>query len=418
MTNTHSFFRRVSLNSVWLLLARVGSQGLMLLFTVLVARRLGEAGLGQYAFIAAVLFVGNVFTTFGMDTILIREIANRGQVKSAPMAQALQLQLSLSVIFILAVWLVGSRLPNQTAVSTRALTLTMFSLLPLALTTVFSAALRAFERMSLVLLVNLTTAVLQTGGVFVLFGQGGGLVGLAWVLVGSQVGTAVLAALLCVRLLPHFSITWSCLSPVGMWETAVIGLPLALLMVLAVIYQRTGIFILSLLQGDAATGYFSAAMRLIEAAKIVPYAIFGALFPIMVRQHHTRQVRAPLYGFFVSLGYVLVAAIGLNVLADWLIPALFGNAYTPSVEVLRILAWSLLPFAATLTVSFQLVAQHQERLVLVITFRTLVITAVLTFIGTRTAGLIGTAWAIVAGETLQAILLFIGFMQRYRTPKI
>ncbi|MCA9926088.1 MAG: oligosaccharide flippase family protein, partial [Anaerolineales bacterium] len=86
-------FPRITQNAFWLLLARLGGQALMLLFTVLVARRLGEVGLGQYAFIAAMLFVGNVFTTFGMDTYLIREIARAEREPFAPIGRALQLQL-------------------------------------------------------------------------------------------------------------------------------------------------------------------------------------------------------------------------------------------------------------------------------------------------------------------------------------
>src|SRR5258706_131758 len=36
-------------NSLWLLLARIGTQGLAVLFTVLLARRLGSTGMGAYA---------------------------------------------------------------------------------------------------------------------------------------------------------------------------------------------------------------------------------------------------------------------------------------------------------------------------------------------------------------------------------
>ncbi len=67
--------KRVSLNTFWLTAARLGSQVLLMLFTVLVARRMGETGLGGYAYMTAVIFIGNVFSTFGTDMLLMREIA-------------------------------------------------------------------------------------------------------------------------------------------------------------------------------------------------------------------------------------------------------------------------------------------------------------------------------------------------------
>ena len=60
------------------LAARLGAQALGLLFTAVLARALGEAGLGQFAFISAVLLIGNAVTTFGLDTLLIREVAGGG----------------------------------------------------------------------------------------------------------------------------------------------------------------------------------------------------------------------------------------------------------------------------------------------------------------------------------------------------
>ena len=72
-----------------------------------------------------------------------------------------------------------------------------FSLLPLALTAVYSAALRAYERMELLLWVNLGTAVLQTGAAFILLRQGGRLVPLILLLLAVQLVGAALAAGLC-----------------------------------------------------------------------------------------------------------------------------------------------------------------------------------------------------------------------------
>ncbi|MBI5715893.1 MAG: oligosaccharide flippase family protein [Chloroflexi bacterium] len=83
---------RVSKNSLWLLIARLGSQAALALFTILIARQLGSAVFGEYAFITAIVFIGNMATTFGTDMILIRDIAARRDYSR--LAPSLNIQLS------------------------------------------------------------------------------------------------------------------------------------------------------------------------------------------------------------------------------------------------------------------------------------------------------------------------------------
>ena len=55
---------RLQRNSLHLLLARITTQALSILFIALLARRLGVADFGQFTFIAAIILLGNTFTNF------------------------------------------------------------------------------------------------------------------------------------------------------------------------------------------------------------------------------------------------------------------------------------------------------------------------------------------------------------------
>lgn len=129
-----SWLGRIGLSSFWLLAARILGQGLGLLFTALLARALGKEGLGQFAFLSAVLFVGNAATTFGLDTVLLREAAAARRDTGAPpdtantIGAVLLIQLALSSAFIALLWLVMPRLPNQTAATLPALRLMSLAL--------------------------------------------------------------------------------------------------------------------------------------------------------------------------------------------------------------------------------------------------------------------------------------------------
>ncbi|MEM8860854.1 MAG: oligosaccharide flippase family protein, partial [Chloroflexota bacterium] len=125
----------IAKNSAWLFIGRIATAGLNLLLTVIVARTLGEAGFGQYTFIISLAYLGNTATTFGMDTLVMREVSGREESAPQQATAALGLQLGLSVayIFLLATASLFWETPRA------PLVVYLLILLPLAFGTVFSA---------------------------------------------------------------------------------------------------------------------------------------------------------------------------------------------------------------------------------------------------------------------------------------
>ena len=271
---------RVAPNTVWLLLGRLSSQGLSFLLALVIARRLGAAALGQYSFVVALVFVGNVFTTFGLDTLLIRALASDDRDGPRLVGAALRAQLLLSALYVVFVWVAvnGLTASPQTANLTR---LYVLALLPLAPATVASAALRARERMDYYLVYTAGGALLQSGGGMLLLLAGMDLGRLIPFLLLAQVPPLLLALGLARRVSTAFSSRTR-----GMAAATILrrSAPLALLGLVAVLYQRLGVLTLTPLAGEAAAGQFSAALRLAETLKILPYAFYGALFPQLARQ--------------------------------------------------------------------------------------------------------------------------------------
>lgn len=146
-------------NSFVLLLARISTQIGTAVFTIVLARRLGITGFGEYALIAALIYVANSLTTFGTDMALIREIAAQDDLSSLP--AALIIQLALSVLLIAAIWFWGDLIPNQSLETILALKIYILSLIPLAFFTVFTTALRGKQRMGAYAVLNLMAAGLQ-----------------------------------------------------------------------------------------------------------------------------------------------------------------------------------------------------------------------------------------------------------------
>jgi O-antigen/teichoic acid export membrane protein len=406
--------RELGLNSLWLALGRVGAQALGVLLSVLLARRLGEAGFGQYAWLAALVAIGNAATTFGTDTLIIRELARAGasapggelllRFSNAPVARddrttpallgaAVWLQLALSVLWLGAVFvLAGPGLPLAFSLM----------LLPLAIYTPFSAALRAHERMDRFTWLNLFVAALSVLAAWLFVHSRNDLPTLAWALFAAQASGALLAAWLCARTVPRFAVSWR-------WDGIVLAavvraaLPFALLMAAAMIYQRLGVLAITALAGEVTTGLYSAAARIVEGFKLGHYAALGALLPLAARSPRIPTLR---------VGWILgTASIVLGIAAFYfvtpLIELLFGARYRPASDALQVMVWALLPYSLSAYLSVQFVARNMEYRLLLGTLIALGVAAVLHVWLIALWGLNGAGWAMVLSECALAMVLFL-----------
>ncbi|HEX8991554.1 MAG TPA: oligosaccharide flippase family protein [Anaerolineales bacterium] len=403
----HAFSRlsRLSLNSLWLLLSRVATQLGMALFTILLARGLGSAAFGEYAFMASVIVVGNVLTTFGTDMLLIREIAATGSLKA--LSSALWLQMGLSAPFIGLVFLASAivRFPDPAAV--HALRIYSLSMLPLAFYTVFTTALRGRQQMLGYALLNLALMLMQLAAAAWVLRARGDLIQLAVLLLSVQAAGAVTAALLCAIQLPDFRGAWG-LSTSEIASLIKASAPIALLGLLGVIYQRLSLIALPWLAGVMATGLFSAGARLIEAAKIVHLSVFTAIYPAMSALRNAsvdrwaRDFRAPA---MVLLAAAFIGSSGLCLFAAPVVLLLYGAEYGSSIAVVRILAWLLPAYTINSFLTLAFLARGQEAAIARALALSIIVLIVLMVWWTPAAGAVGAAWAALFAEVSQAAAL-------------
>ncbi len=394
---------RLGLNTLWLLAGRVVGQGLLFLSILLIARALGEADFGRFAVFSALVAIGNVATTFGLDTLLIREVARAGRADGPLPALALAGQLLLALVWTVALW-IWTAAGGQDVEAAAALRVYSLALFPLAFFTVNSALLRAFERMDLFFLAGLAAAAAQTAAAAWVWWWGSGLLPLAWLLLGAHAAGALAAGWLTRAALAPLAFRWDQVVPGRLRAAAAAALPLAVLMLLAVLFQRIGLLVVSLLAGEAAAGQFGAAVRLVEAGKLLPYAFFGALFPRLARRGPADSPAGPILGLAALLLIPLFLAARW---APWLVPALYGPAFSPAARPFALMIWGLLPFIVTLTCATRLVAAGRERPAAWGHGLALLAALCLFPLATARAGLEGAALAFVAVETIQAGLLLL-----------
>jgi O-antigen/teichoic acid export membrane protein len=383
------------INSLWLLFARLTAQGLGVLFIALAARRLGVEIFGQFTVIMALVLIGNTFTNFGTDTLLIREIARSRRI--LPLAAGvLGLQLLLSAGWWLATLVFQPGPP---------LLVYSLALFPLAVFSVSTAVLRAFERMDLFWGLSLANGAIQVLAVWL----SNDLWTLCIFLFAGQVVMALLAVLTCsasladFRLLPFpdirplLHLTW----------------PFAALTLLLVLAQRVGVLSVSWLIDDAATGLFSSVTRVVDGLKLGHYAVLGALLPMMAR-NAAGSKGSFRKGFYALLGLSCLFAISLGSLAHPIVDVLYGRDFVSISGLLSLLGWSLLPYTVSAFISYDLIARGLEYNLLKAALISLVISGLTYFWCISLFGLTGAAWAALTAEFLQAII-FICFVPRMGT---
>jgi O-antigen/teichoic acid export membrane protein len=358
---------------------------------------------GQFSIFATIVYLGNVFTTYGVDVLLIRETAREGRVTSLA-STALWLQVFLS-LFWCAIFLIGS-VPFLTPDLTATLFVYNLSLLPLALYTVFSSLLRAFERMDLFMGLNLCSSLLQVAGVLALVKTPDDLRILCIWLVIAQVLTALIGAGLCRKTIPSFSIQ---MKPVlgDILELFRSGWRVALFAPLSLLSQRLSLFMLSSLSGAVATGLFSASARLVEGLKLGHFAVTNSLMPSMSRPTSPQQQRLYRFSLHGLLWMSVALAIIVTFTADIIIKLIYGPAFEQSIGLLKIIVWVLVPYTFSVYYSLTLVMRGAESLVLRANVIGLIAAVVFYLLLIPLFGVPGAAWGTLATETLQAaILLF------------
>ncbi len=398
-----SLWQHISTNTLWLLLARISGQGVLFLVGVLIARFLGPQALGQYALITTIVAVGNIATSFGMDTHLMR-VAGQTRATNAPeYSVGLYIQLLLSALYICVIWLFADRWTDA-AWALRWFSLT---LIPLGFATIYSALLRGFERMDVLLRYQVVTAVAQligTLGVIILQPT---LLNVLLVLGIGQTLGVVYGGWQLYRVLPTLQL-WQRPTSTVFKSTLNSGLLLVLLMVIVTLSQRLGTLTLAYVVDETAVGYLNAASRLTEGIRLLPIALFGALFPVLAQsQTASAAQRQQVNRLVLALCSGLVGiALCLHWAAEPIVQLLYGQGWEPSTTVLKILGWNLAITVVVQRFSVTLIARGFDKAVVVASLLQLLLAVPLFYGLTAAYGLVGTAWATVISSVLNALLLW------------
>jgi O-antigen/teichoic acid export membrane protein len=337
---------RVGKNAFARLSAQVWAKLLSLGLVALVARYEGTAALGSYVLVLTLTSITAVASDLGLNTYLTREAAREiGDARQQDLLGLLLplkagLAITATVVLILAAAV--APFPESTK---ELIPLGALALLPEGLTGTITALINARQRMEVSAALNMAVRLCAVAGSLPALALGFGVTGvLVWSLVASVLGLILSGTVLWHwQLWPQYDLdaqAWrACLQE---------SYPFALTAIIAAVYMRLDLIVLSMWQGEIVAGWYAAAYKLWEAFGLLPTSLLEAMFPAMSRLSNNPQGLQRLRVLFHSSSRAMASSgFLLAAFGTWgatiLMSLVYGDTgdQGPAIATFRLMVWAI-----------------------------------------------------------------------------
>lgn len=406
---------RLARKSLWLVLGRTAGDGLSFLYYLLLARTYEAEGIGAYSFAFAVAALAGLAVNYGFRHLLTREAARDAASVRHVASSVFTVQAGTAVVLGAGI-AVGATLAGLSG-----------------------------ETRTLLVLAFASVALQEIGGSFVAYLEGAEAMGTsAWLEVASRVvlflsiiGLLAIDADLSLVMMAHvlagllylMGAVWRSRVLYGrLWSSVDRGLSLRLVRsslpflaagALYTLYARVDIIMLHHFHGEAETGLYAVAYKLVSTPIFVAFLIGTAVFPALVRSAREDPLERDTLFLGSRRWIALVAAAGMMlflVIGDHLTVFLFGPEFGASGPLVRWMAGIF--FAECLAVAYWrfLYALDREHLVLGLRAASVALNVVLNLLLIPRWGAYGAVWASLVSEGGLLLGLHVACERVVRAP--
>jgi O-antigen/teichoic acid export membrane protein len=348
-------------NTLYIFFGRISNALFLFLLSLAVSRQLGPALFGVYAFLGTVIQTAIHVAGFGLNTLMVREVAKDHNLGKLYLSNILGLKglTSLATILLgLALFAFSPLAPETKSL----LFVFSFSLIFLSWSQTLWFYCNPFDRFDQHSFLWATNNALKS--VF-------GIICVFWFANLPAVIYALLAAeavsflFACRSIKNNFGGFRFSYDPALWRQLLKDSAPLALTSILSVYYLQSQIILLKLLSEDQSVGWYTASYRLFELFTMAASVLVMVLFPTLARDYRSAPGRFRLtlkkhLALICGLGAVSAAVLFYS--ADWMIPFFYGEAFRPAVPAMSILAGCLLFSIPNFLLAGVLIATGREKL--------------------------------------------------------
>jgi O-antigen/teichoic acid export membrane protein len=407
-------------NAVSTVMARLLVPVFNVLLVISIARLAGAAGLGQYTLLITLFQLCEQLKSLGLTTFVVREVSRDHEAAAACWSSLTRIgywgALCASPV-MLAVALAKNPLSWSVGLASAA---TCLGFLPssqvLANDAVFLALGRASYSLWIAMAENIFRFAASIG--CLVFWHSGMLQLVA--IYGCARFVAAIAGGIARR-----NLLGPALAPYDSSQTRAMlrkAPSFLAIFVAPLIFYRMDVLLLGVMATDYQVGVYSAAVRLISVAMIIPDGIMTAMFALLSRvsgyQDRTKYHRL-IQGALELLGAAVATVVVCGFIGGpFVVHLLFGSKFDASTPVFQILVWGLIPILVYRVLGDSLVADGEQKAVARMVVVGMIVSAVLYVVLIKLLGMPGAAWGFLLSTTGLCVWVALESVFRFRIAAI
>jgi len=388
------------------------------LVVIAIARFLGDASLGTYSFIITLVWIVFKISELGLDMIIRRDVAReKEKVNNAFFSNIL----SLRILTAILAFLITLSIIYLTQKPTEVKNLTFIAALGMVffnIGMIFRSAFYALQKMRYEVVVKIISNIVFLLGILFLF-FGFGLKMIFVFLFLRYFLSLVLSFFLFKRKIAreiklNVSIKkWKTIIKESYFYWLITGI--------SILYFKIDIILLSFLQNETVVGWYTGGYRIIDMISLIPVTIVSTIFPVMSELFITSKEKLKKL-YKVAFRYLLITALAIviffTILANPIVNLLYGDSFTNSALVLKVLILAQALMFITLLISNLLGAINKQKSVVITSAIALFINILLNLMLIPKYSFMGAGWATLIAEIINVIILVILGIKYFDKPEL
>lgn len=360
-----SLSKKIAKNTIIQIIGKVLSTALGLFSLALITRYLGKSGYGDYTTVINFLTIFAVLADFGLTLVTVQMISGvpEGEKENKILNNLFTFRLVTIVLFLALSPVILYFIPYSASIKIGILITAPFFIFP-ALTQIIVGLLQKRLRMGKAVIAEVSSRVVLIIGVALAWYMKTGLNGILLATLVSGASSFILHYILA-KDLAKFKLSWDFL----FWKKILKqSWPLAITIVLNLLYLRTDIIFLSLYKSSAEVGIYGAAYRVIDVLTTIPFMFAGLILPILTmawidkKKAYFKKTLQRAFDFMIIVAIPLL--VGGVMLAKPIMLAVAGEEFIASGKILSLLIVAVaFIFAGTMFSHAVIAIDKQKKLI-------------------------------------------------------
>lgn len=402
----------IAKNSLYLIIAQIFSKGVTFFYYLIIARHLGDVGIGKYSFILSLVGIFYIISEFGLENLIVRDIAIQKNKALLYLSNASLIKLSLAIISIIIIT-IFINFTDKTPDVKFGVYIISITLLTNGVCSSLESTFNAFEKLKYIAYLDIFINCIKLAGALILLSLDFTLISLLFLILFLSIARLLLG--LIITHTKFFKVDFLFDKPtfIYLFRTA---FPFALMGIITIIYFRVDSILLSLMKGDAAVGWYAAAFNFITMLMFLSYAFCKAIFPIMSKSfHESKEKFLKISQRSISLMFIVGMPIplGMTFLADKIILLVYGDDFTESITAMKILGWAIPLIYLNSPLLRMLYSANKQNMAMAIVSIGMIINIVLNFILIPDYSYVGTSISTVAANLVNFILYYAAIYKTF-----